>query len=66
MEKSIDSPVGGESIGDRQDRSGMIAYSDGIRSPFRRHSILIPSASDQDSGASDRRFRRSDHDRPDG
>jgi len=49
------------------------AYSDVIRSRFRRHSIAVPTASDQGSGAFDRRFRsfdhrfRSfDHDRPSG
>jgi hypothetical protein len=37
------------------------AYSDVIRSAFRRHSISVPKVSDQDSGAFDRQFRSFDH-----
>ena len=38
-------------------RDLLAAYSDVIRSAFRRHSISVPKVSDQDSGASDRHFR---------
>ena len=41
--------------------AALVAYSDVIRSAFRRHSISVPKASDQDSGAFDQRFRSFDH-----
>jgi DNA invertase Pin-like site-specific DNA recombinase len=54
-------------------REELTAYSDVIRSAFRRHSISVPKVSDQDSGAIrsafrsfDQPFRAFDQSRPSG
>jgi hypothetical protein len=44
-----------------EERPALGAYSDVIRSAFRRHSIAVPKVSDQRSGASDHQFRSFDH-----
>ena len=65
---------GARDLPDQAERTeGQGAYSDVIRSAFRRHSISVPKVSDQDSGAIrsafrsfDQPFRAFDQSRPSG